>query len=139
MEQASEFDDQESLTILADHILAIIMDSDEATGIVETLNYNGFSPNDIGVLSGMEDAAKLDATSGKKGFFAKLATAGVDMGDRDIDYIKQYRRAVLNGRTVIAVAAKNDDVRNIARQILKAHGARFIIYFGRFGTQVLEA
>jgi hypothetical protein len=98
MEQASEFDDQESLIIPADHILAIIMDSDEATGIVETLKRNGFSPNDIGVLSGMEDAAKLDAACGKKGFFAKLATAGVDLGDRDTDYIKQYRRAVLNGQ-----------------------------------------
>jgi hypothetical protein len=42
MEQASEFDDQESLTIPADHILAIIMDSDEATGIVEVLNHSVF-------------------------------------------------------------------------------------------------
>ena len=139
MEEASEFDDQKSLTIPADHILAIIMDSDEATGTVEALNHNGFSPNDIGVLSGMEDAAKLDAASGKKGFFAKLATAGVDMGDRDTDYIKQYRRAVLNGRTVIAVAAKDNDARDRARQILRGRGARFITFFGRFVTQVLEA
>ena len=139
MEQASEFDDRESLTIPVDNILAIIKDSDEATGIVEALNHSGFSPNDIGVLSGINDAAKLDAASGKKGFFAKLATAGVDMGDRDIDYIKQYRRAVLNGRTVIAVAAKDNDARDKARQILRAHGARFITFFGRFVTQVLEA
>jgi hypothetical protein len=132
MEQASEFDDQESLTIPADHMLAIIMDSDGATGIVETLNHDSFSPNDIGVLSGMEDAAKLDAASGKKGFFAKLATAGVDMGDRDTDYIKQYRRAVLNGRTVIAVAAKDNDARDRARQILRARGARFITFFDYF-------
>jgi hypothetical protein len=87
----------------------------------------------------MKDAAKLDAASGKKGLFAKLATAGVDMGDRDTDYIKRYRRAVLNGRTVIAVAAKNDDARDRARQILKARGARFITFFGRFVTQVPEA
>ena len=139
MEQASEFDDQESLTIPADRILAIIMDLDEATGIVEVLNHNGFSPNDIGVLSGIDDAAKLEAASGKKGFFAKLATAGVDLGDRDTDYLKQYRRAVLNGRTVIAVAAKDNDARDKARQILRAHGARFITFFGRFVTQVLEA
>jgi hypothetical protein len=139
MEQASEFDDQESLIIPADHILAIILDPDQATGIVETLKRNGFSPNDIGVLSGMEDAAKLDAACGKKGFFAKLATAGVDLGDRDTDYIKQYRRAVLNGRTVMAVAAKDNDARDRARQILRAGGARFITFFGRFVTQVLEA
>jgi hypothetical protein len=139
MEQASEFDDQESLIIPTNHLLAIILDPDQATGIVETLNNHGFSPNDIGVLSGMEDAAKLDAACGKKGFFAKLATAGVDLGDRDTDYLKQYRRALLNGRTVIAVAAKDNDARDRARQILRARGARFITFFGRFVTQVLEA
>ena len=139
MEKASEFDDRESLTIPADHILAIVMDSEEVTGIVENLNDNGFSPKDIGVLTGMDDAAKLDAACGEKGFFAKLATVGLDMGDRDTDYIKRYRKAVLNGRAVIAVAAKGDDARESARQILKVRGARFITFFGRFVTQVLEA
>ena len=61
------------------------------------------------------------------------------MGDRDTDYIKRYRTAVRNGQTVIAVAAKDDETRDRARQILKTHGARFITFFGRFVTQVLEA
>jgi hypothetical protein len=138
MEKASEFDDRESLTIPVDHLLAIVMDSDEAIGIVENLNHTGFSPSDIGVLTGKEDAAKFDAACGKKGFVAKLATAGVDLGDRDTDYLKRYRRAVLNGRTVIAVAAKDDDALDKARQVLEARGARFITFFGRFVTQVLK-
>ena len=57
----------------------------------------------------------------------------------DTDYIKQYRRAVLNGRTVVAVATENYDVRKNATRILKKHGARFITFFGQFVTQVLEA
>jgi hypothetical protein len=134
MKKASEFDDQESLAIPVNHVLAIIMDSEDARDVVETLNHSGFSPDDIGVLKGMEDAAKLDAASGQNG----LLTSGVDMGDRDTDYIKQYRRALLNGRPVIAVVAKDDDDRNKARQILKTRGARFITFFGRFVTEVLE-
>jgi hypothetical protein len=138
MEKASEFDDRASLTIPANHLLAIIMDSGEAGGIVEDLKNNGFSSDDIGVLAELEDAAKLAAASGKKGLLAKLVT-GIDIGDRDTDYIKQYRRAVLNGRTVIAVMAKNDEARKKARKILKARGARFIAFFGEFGTELLEA
>jgi hypothetical protein len=139
MEKASEFDDRESLTLSADQVLAIIMDSDEARGIVETLNRNGFSSEDIGVLTGTEDAEKLDGATGRKGFFAKLLTSGVDMGDRDTDYIKLYRRALLNGRILVGVVARNDESRNKARKILKAGGARFITFFGRFVTEVLEA
>ena len=139
MEKAREFDDRQSLAIPVDHLLAVIRDRDEEHGIIKALNESGFAPDEIGLLSGPQGTAKLDAVCGKKGFFAKLVTAGVDLGDRDSDYIKEYRTAVLNGQTVIAVAAKDDDSRDRARQILKTRGARFITFFGRFVTQVLEA
>jgi hypothetical protein len=84
MDKANKFDDRESLPTPVDHLLAIVMNSNETTGIVETLNHNGFSPKYMGVLTEMEDASKLDAASGKKGFFAKLATFGIDMGDQDL-------------------------------------------------------
>jgi hypothetical protein len=45
----------------------------------------------------------------------------------------------LDGHTVIGIAAKNDETRDQIRQILKTQGARFIILFGRFVTEVLEA
>jgi len=139
MEKASKFDDKESLTVPANQILAIIMDSGDANEVVQTLNENGFASNEIGVLTGTGDAEKLDAAAGKHGFLSKLFTAGVEMGDRDTDYLKQYRRALLNGRTVIGVVAKDDETRAKARKVLKARGARFITYFGQFVTEVLDA
>jgi hypothetical protein len=139
MEEASKFDEQESLTVPANQVLAIITDLPEAKELVQILNRNGFSADEIGVLTGIEDAEKLDAAGGKQGFFAKLFTAGVEMGDRDTDYLKQYRRALLNGRSVIGVVAKDDEARDIARKLLKQRGARFITFFGRFVTEVLEA
>jgi hypothetical protein len=101
MEKAKKFDDTESLTVPANQVLAIIMDSDEATDVVQTLNQNGFSSDEIGVLAGTVDAGKLDAAAGKQGFLSRLFAAGVEIGDRDTDYLKQYRRALLNGRTVV--------------------------------------
>ncbi len=139
MKKASGFDDQESLTVPANQVLAIATDADQAREIVETLNQNGFSSEEIGVLTGSEDAEKFDAATGKKGFFAKLLTSGVEMGDRDTDYIKQYRRALLNGRSVIGVVAKSEETRNKVRKIFKDGGARFVTYFGTLVTEVLEA
>ena len=139
MEKASKFYDQESLTVPANQVLAIIVDLSEAKEIVQILSRNGFPAEEIGLLTGIEDSEKLEAAAGNQGFFSKLFTAGVEMGDRDTDYLKQYRRALLNGRTVIGVVAKDDEARNKARKILKQHGARFITFFGRFVTEVLEA
>jgi hypothetical protein len=139
MEKATKFDDKESLTVPANQILAILTDSDEANRVVRALNENGFSSDEVGLLTGTADAEKLDAAAGKQGFLSKLFTAGMEMGDRDTDYIKQYRRALLNGRTVLGVVAKDDETRSKARKVLKAGGARFITYFGRFVTEVLDA
>jgi hypothetical protein len=138
MKKAIEFDNAENLAVPINHIVAVINSSDEAAVIAERLNKNGFPVDEIGVLTGTGDSAKLDAATGKKGLFSKLATTGVDAGDRDTDYIRKYRRALLNGRTVIAVIAKDDEMRKTARKIFKEGGARFITFFGRFATEVLE-
>jgi hypothetical protein len=139
MKKASKFDDKESLTVPANQILAIITESGDADDLVRALNENGFSSDEIGILTGTEDAERLDAAAGKQGFLSKLFTAGVEMGDRDTDYLKQYRRALLNGRTVVGVVARDDEARTKARKVLKAGGARFLTYFGQFVTEVLDA
>jgi 2,4-dienoyl-CoA reductase-like NADH-dependent reductase (Old Yellow Enzyme family) len=139
MKRAIEFDDKEKLAVPINHVLAVVNSDIEAAIIVEKLNKNGFSADEIGVLLGAEESTKLDAATGNRGLFSKLATAGVDAGNRDTDYISKYRRALLNGRAVIAVVANNHETRESARKILKEGNARFITFFGRFATEVLEA
>jgi hypothetical protein len=138
MKKAIEFDDAENLAIPINHLVAIVNSDDEAAVIAARLNKSGFSADEIGGLTGTGDSAKLDAATGKKGLFSKLATTRVDAGDRDTDYLRKYREALLNGRAVIAVVAKDDEMRKTARKILKEGGARFITFFGRFATEVLE-
>jgi hypothetical protein len=128
MKSANKFGDQESLPVPDNHILEIFKNPEEAKVIVKTLNGNGFSPDGIGLLTGEADAEKLDAATGKKGFFAKVLSSGVDMGDGDTEYFKQHRRAMLEGHMVIGVEAKKDETRDEVRQILKTHGARFITF-----------
>jgi hypothetical protein len=138
MKTAKEFENKESISVPANHILAIVRDS-QAKNVVEALARAGLSADDMGVLTGRDDAEKLNAATGKEGFFAKMLTSGVDMGDRDTKYIEQYRNALLDGRTVIGVLAKSDEARDKIRNILKGHGGRFITFFGTFVTEVLEA
>jgi hypothetical protein len=138
VKKAREFDDQESLGVPVNHLLAIIADEDKAKVVVESLTRNGFSPDEIGILKATAGAEKLGAVTGHKGFFAKILTCGIDMGDRDTDYLEQYRRALLNGLTVVGVAAKNDEAREKGTRILKTCRARFITFFGRFVTEVLH-
>ena len=128
MKSANKFDDQESLPVPDNHILAIIKNPEEAKVIVEALNRSGFSPDDIRLLTEETDADKLDAATGKRGFFAKMLTSEIDTGGRDTEYFKQYRRAVSEGSTMIGVEVKNDETRDEVRQILKTHGARFITF-----------
>ena len=138
MNVAKGFDNQDSLPLPADEMLAIVDNAEQATRVAKMLNRTGFTADEIGILVGPEDARKLDAATGAKGIFAKILATGVDMGDKDADYIKKYRSALINGRSVIGVAVKNEESRTKARQTLKAARARFITFFGQLVTELLE-
>lgn len=58
MNQASEFDDQESLNIPEKHLLALVSNSEQGGQVVEALCQSCFKSEDIGFLSGTESAAK---------------------------------------------------------------------------------
>jgi len=137
MEEAGENDDQESLTIPANHLRAIMMEPEEANRTVQVLTQSGFSWDEISVLTGGERSA-VERECGEKGFLAKIVTSETDAGKRDTEYTKQYRRAALNGRTIIAVEANTNQARDKAKHILKAGGARFITFFGQFTAEILE-
>jgi hypothetical protein len=139
MEQKGELDRQEPLTTPPDHVLAIIMEPEEASHTVQTLKESGFLRDEIDVLTEWEGAADPEQSTGRKRFLARLLTSAINDGDEAAHYIKLYRRAAINGRTVIAVEANNEQARDKARQILRSVGrARFITFFGRFATEVLE-
>ena len=65
MEKVNRFDDQETLTMPVNQVLAITKDLEEAEGIVQILNQNGFSSEEIGVLTGsVADSPPLLANPG---------------------------------------------------------------------------
>ncbi len=67
MKSANKFDDQESLPVPDNHILAIIKNPEEAKVIVEALNGSGFSPDEIGLLTGKQTLRSWTRPPEKKG------------------------------------------------------------------------
>ncbi|MBV9391397.1 MAG: hypothetical protein JOY96_05840 [Verrucomicrobia bacterium] len=138
MEGATNFEGKEKLNHPENQIYAILDDSVRSSAAISALNRAGFSEDMIGILSGPADASKLDAVSGKEGFFAKLFSIGVEMGDRDADYLQFYRKALMQGKSVIAVIAADDATRGKVHELLKAQGAHGMTLFGQFVVEALE-
>jgi hypothetical protein len=57
----------DALAVPINHILGVVNSDIEAAVVVDTLNKNGFSGDEIGVLTGAEESTKLDAATGNKG------------------------------------------------------------------------
>jgi hypothetical protein len=138
MDEATDFEDEESLGHPRSQVYATFHDEETARRAAKELNQIGIEPAGIGLLVGNEDAAKLDAATGEHGFLAKVARMGLEMGDTDTDYLAYYRRALLEGYAVIAVVTHDDASRTKVRTLLRTYGAHAMTYFGQFSTEVWE-
>ena len=138
MNEAKDFEDEESLGHQRNQLYAIIKDSESALRAARQLNYVGIKSADIELLIGKEDTIKLDAATGKHSFLAKAARIGLEMGDTGSDYLAYYRRALLEDYAVIAVVTHHPDSRGRVRALLKTYGAYAMTNFDQFATEVWE-
>lgn len=120
-------------------VLAVFDTPDHARAAVADLNAAGFAPADIGLLSGPDDARRIEGASGGQGFFAQLAGGALGLGDEEEGQIARYRQALLDGGATLGVKVKDQGTRDRAQQILTRHGGHFINFYGRFTVEGLEA
>jgi hypothetical protein len=137
MKGATDYEGQDDLKNPVNQVVAILPGDADVESIVTALHQAGFSSDSIGVLSGRNDAKKLDAASGKQGWFAKLTHLGPDFGDLDAGHLKDYAEALRQGETMIAVTAKLGDKRREIAELLKSHGAKLINSYGLFSIEGL--
>jgi len=76
MKGATDYEDQGDLKNPVNQVVAIVPHEADLQGIVADLHEGGFTSEGIGVLSGREDAHKLDGASGRQGWLTKLARIG---------------------------------------------------------------
>ena len=137
MKGATDYEDQGDLKNPVNQVVAILPREAELPTIIADLHKAGFESDAIGVLSGREDAHKLDAASGREGWLAKLAQIGPEFGDLDAGHMKDYAAALQHNETVIAVVATTGRKRREIADLLKQHGATFVNSYGMFSIEGL--
>jgi hypothetical protein len=137
MKGATDYEDEGDLNNPVNQVVAGLPGEADVRSIVTELNKAGFASDDIGILSGQKDAHKLDAASGKQGWFAKLAQIGPEFGDLDAGNLNDYAEALRNNQTVVAVSAAPGSKRRKIADLLKQRGAKFINSYGLFSIEGL--
>ena len=119
-----------SPTYPTNQLLGVIDDTDVAERAVAALVAAGFAPSDVTLMSpGAERKPPRRWTRLVRVF----QFMSMDQGP-DLHY---YEAAVREGRAVVAVRIRGQGRARVeqARDILQAHRAHFINYFGRFQTE----
>jgi hypothetical protein len=137
MKGATDYKDQGNLKSPVNQVVAILPREADVQKVVTDLHKAGLASDDIGVLSGPDDAHKLDAASGRQGWLAKVAQIGPGFGDLDSGNMKDYADALQHGETAIAVVAVLGSKRREIADLLKQHGAKFINSYGMFSIESL--
>ena len=137
MKGATDYEDQRDLKNPVNQVVAILPREADLPTVIADLHKAGFESDAIGILSGREDAHKLDAASGREGWLAKLAQIGPGFGDLDAGNMKDYAAALQHNETVIAVVAALGSKRREIADLLKEHGAKFINSYGMFSIEGL--
>lgn len=107
---------------------------------IEALAKAGFRPEDIGVLHGEEGLHRLDLTGTEHGVLAQIQRTLV----RTLAPVEEYQHLrhhvddVRAGRFVIMVLAHDATRRAVAQDVLSAHGADFIVFYGRWSMETLR-
>jgi uncharacterized protein (TIGR02246 family) len=118
-------------------VVGTIDDAARADAAVEALTEAAFDRDAIEVLHGEKDLARLDPKGAEHGILERLQRALIRTGGPAEEYKRLVHHVddVRAGRFVIMVLAPERERRTIAGDILDAHGAEFIGYYGRWAWQ----
>jgi hypothetical protein len=115
-------------------VLGVFDSTERVTSAVSALTAGGFLESEIEVICGLEGGEKLRATTGRSGLMnvAMRVVSKLGMPDQETEIKDRYADALTSGRFVLAVRIASDDRKGSATQILKANGARFVHFLGKF-------
>ena len=122
-------------------VVGTIADPSDARAAIDALVKTGFGPQDIDVLHGEEDLRRLDPSGADHGFLARFQRTLIRYGSPAEEYkhLRQHVDDVRAGRFVIMVLAKERKRRDTAADVLNAHGAEFVGFYGRWAWEGLTS
>ena len=122
-------------------VVGTIADATDARAALDSLLNTGFQPSEIDILHGEKDLHRLDPTGAEHGFLAQfqrtlIRTAGPA---EEFKHLSRHIEDVRAGRFVIMVLAKEREKRDLAADVLNAHGAEFVGFYGRWAFESMDA
>ena len=122
-------------------VVGTIAHAGHAAAAVNALLEPGFDRQSIDVLHGDKGLSRLDPTGAEHGVVERLQRALIRTGAPAEEYRHLMRHAddVRAGRFVIMALAPERGGRAAAADILNAHGAAFVGFYGRWAWQRLTA
>jgi hypothetical protein len=116
-------------------LMAVLDDAGAVTAARNQLAREGFAPEGVTVLTGDEDADRIDSLGKVRGRLRRAwRILQFTQTDQMVDLVV-YEAALRDGRTVIAVHAPRMQDRDRAKRALHAAGAHFMNFFGRLATE----
>lgn len=123
------------ITYPTGRLLGVIDDPARAASAAEALAAGGFAPADVTVLDGPTGRDRLGRLGPPPGPASRVVRLfQFVLMDQTPDFLV-YERALVDGRSVVAVRVADRAAMGRARLVLEAHGAHFQNHFGRFTTE----
>jgi hypothetical protein len=119
------------------HVVAVLDTPDQTSCALDALVGGGFLESEIELRRGTEEADRLDAGTGRRGFqdwWIRLFQS-VGLRNTEIEMKDHYEQALRNGHTVLAVMAPTDERKDLAAQMIRECGGRFINFFGHLNVE----
>ena len=119
------------------HVVGVLETPDQVECALDALVNRAFLESEIELNRGVEFADRLGASTGRGGlsdwFIRLFQTVGLKNDETEIK--EQYERAVRDGHAIIAVLTPTEERKDLAVQLLRGCGARFLNFFGRFEVE----
>jgi hypothetical protein len=119
------------------HVAAIFDTSDQTSCALDALLGGGFLESEVDVSRGAEDADRLAQGTGRQGlqdWFIRL-TRSVGLKNAETEMKERYEEALRDNRSVVAVLAPTEARKDLAADIFRKCGGRFINFFGELNVE----
>jgi len=121
-----------------DQLMGVVPSPAAADAAIAELERAGVATDAIRVLVGEEAALRIDGRGTHHGIVARLyRLVQFTQMDQAPDF-RRYEGEARRGHPVIAVKETDPARRKAIRAILRAHGAHFTNFYGRFFTETLD-
>jgi hypothetical protein len=115
------------------HVVAVLDTREQVMAAVAALTGGGFLDSEIQYGTGAASADELDASTGRSGLAGLLIRLAERMGvtDEEMEMKNRYEQAMRDDRYVLSVAAPTKPRKERATEILRAHEAHTVAYYGK--------